>query len=174
MRSGLVVFTLLCLLLPLSAENLPTCNRHAFTRRGNRISITTQSLSRLINQRLTAVHSDFKNVVVTPSKDGGLNITGQKDGKSVSIDGPVDVTSDGVVRIHAKHIKKNGNGEKNMMSLFGKTLSDYLKPKARSVDVQGNDLLIHPDDLLGVGADLRQLRIDGSTIELLFAEPPCR
>ncbi len=173
MRFGLVVFSLLCFLLPLSAENLPTCNRHAFTRRGNSINITTQSLSRVINQRLTAAHSDFKDVQVVPS-NGGLKISGQKNGKSVSIEGPVEVTTDGVVKIHAQHIEKNGNGEKGVMSLFGKTLSDYLKPKARSVEVHGNDLLIHPDALLGVAADLRQLRIHGSTIELLFAEPPCR
>jgi hypothetical protein len=173
MRSGVIAVSLLCLVLPLSAKNLPACNRHAFTRRGNRINITTASLSRLVNQRLTAVHSEFKDVQITPWKDG-LRISGHKGGNTVSIDGPVAVTSDGVVKIHADHIKKNGNGEKDIMGLFGKTLSDYVNPKARSVDVQGNDLLIHPDALLGVGADLRQLRIHGSMIELLFAERPCR
>jgi hypothetical protein len=84
------------------------------------------------------------------------------------------VTEDGIVRIHAKHIKKNGNGVKDMMGLFGKSLSDYMKPKASSIEVRGNDLLINPDQLLGVAADLQQLQIRGSMIQMIFASPPCR
>ncbi len=174
MRFGLIVLVVICFLQPLSAKNLPICNRRAFTRRGNRISISTSSLSRLVNQRLTASHSHFKNVQVIPSGNNELRISGEKDGTPVSIEGPAEVTSDGMVQIHAKHINKNGNGVKDMMGLFGKSLSDYVKPKANSIEVHGNDLLINPDQLLGVGADLRQLQVHGSMIELMFAEPPCR
>lgn len=142
--------------------------------RGNRISISTTSLSRLVNQRLAASHSHFKNVRVTSSGNNELKISGEKDGTPVSIEGPAEVTDDGMVRIHAKHIKKNGNGVKDMMGLFGKSLSDYMKPKANSIAVHGNDLLINPDQLLGVAADLKQLQIHGSTIEMMFATPPCR
>jgi len=174
MRFGLVVLTTICFILPLSAENLPACNRLAFMRRGNRISISTTSLSRLVNQRLTASHSHFKNVRVTSSGNDDLNISGEKDGTPVSIEGPAEVTNDGMVRIHAKHIKKNGNGVKDMMGLFGKSLSDYMKPKANSIAVRGNDLFIDPDQLLGVAADLQQLQIRGSMIQMIFAAQPCR
>lgn len=174
MRSGLVVLTVFCFLLPMSAENLPACNRGAFTRRGNRIDITAKSLSGIVNQRLTASHSHFKNVQVIPTNNNELRISGEKEGNSFSIQGPAEVTSDGKVQIHATKIKKNGNGVKDMMGLFGKSLSDYVKPNANSIEVHGNDLLIDPDQLLGVRADLRQLRIEGSMIELIFAVPPCR
>lgn len=173
MRSGLVALTIICFLLPLSAETLPSCNSRAFTRSGNRIKISASSLSRLVNQRLTASHSHFKNVRVT-SSGNELRISGEKDGTPVSIEGPAEVTSDGRVRIDAKHIQKNGNGVKDVMGLFGKSLSDYVKPKANSIEVHGNDLLINPDQLLGVAADLRQLQIRGSIIEMIFATPPCR
>jgi hypothetical protein len=79
-----------------------------------------------------------------------------------------------MVRIHAKHIKKNGNGVKDMMGLFGKSLSDFVKPKTNSIEVHGNDLLINPDKLLGVAADLRQLQIHGSVVRMMFAAVPCR
>ena len=174
MRVGLIVLTIFFFLLPLSAKNLPVCNRRAFTRRGTRISITTAALSRLVNQRLSASHSHFKNVQVASSGGDGLKISGEKDGSPVSIEGPADVTSDGLVRIHARHIKKNGNGVKDMMGLFGKSLSDFMKPKTNSIEVHGNDLLINPDQLLGVAADLRQLQVHGTTIEMMFADAPCR
>ncbi len=174
MRSGLVVLTIFCFLLPMSAERLPACERGAFTRRGNRIDITAKSLSRIVNRRLTASHSRFKNVQVMPAGNNDLRISGEKEGTSFSIQGPAEVTSDGKVQIHADKIKKNGNSVKDMMGLFGKSLSDYVKPKANSIEVHGNDLLIDPDQLLGLKADLRQLRIQGSTIELMFAATPCR
>jgi hypothetical protein len=120
-------------------------------------------------------HSHFENLRITTTDQGKLKISAEKDGTPISIQGPAKVTSDGLVAIHAEKITRNGSGVKTMMDIFGKDLADYVHVKnVKSVSVQGNDLRINPDSLLGVAGDPRSVRVLPSAVEIMFASPPCR
>lgn len=160
--------------LAASSQTLPACNTHVFTRHGDRLEMTTGALGRLLNQRLAAVHSHFSDLQLTTVDGNHLKIAGKKDGTPMAISGPVDAQN-GQLVLHTDHITKNGSGEMMLMSLFGKTLSDYLNlKKTKSLRVDGNDLHANPDRLLQVRGDLKSARVVGDKLILQFANRPCR
>jgi hypothetical protein len=136
--------------------------------------MTTAALSHLLNQRLTAVHSHFSDLKITAVNGDHLKISGKKDGTPMAISGPVKAEN-GELVLHADHITKNGSGEMMLMSLFGKTLSDYLSlKKTRNLRVEGNDLHANPDGLLKVRGRLTSAHVHGQNLLLQFANQPCR
>jgi hypothetical protein len=109
------------------------------------------------------------------SEGGNLKVSGKKNGTPVSIVGPLQVTGKGLLRLHANKIQKNGAGVEGIMSLFGKNLSDYLNlKKTNSMRVQGDNLIIYPDKLLGLHGRATGVKLLKSGIELQFASQPCR
>lgn len=157
-----------------SAE-LPACSAQLFTRVGDRIQVPLSDLSKTLNHRLSAAGSAFKNLELQTTGSNDIGVSGEKNGSTISIRGPVTATSDGMIKVHAAHIEKNGSGVKSMMDLFGKELDDYVHMKNTAVvRVQGDNLLVRPDNLLHVRGHLTGVAVRGQTLQLTFASPPCR
>lgn len=155
-------------------RGLPRCDTRVVTRHGSNISIGLDALNQSLNRKLSAAHSDFSEVQLA-SEDGNLKVSGKKKGTPVSIIGPLQVTGNGLLRLHANKIQKNGDGVEGMMNLFGKNLSDYLSlKKTKSMRVQGDDLIIYPDKLLGLHGRATGVKVLKSRIDLQFASQPCR
>lgn len=170
-----ILLASIMMLLPAVAEQLPACNRQVLTRHGNSINVSMSGLTRKFNQQLEQAHSHFSNLQLSPEGNNELQVSGEKDGTPMSISGPLKVTSDGEVELQAKHIKKNGSGVKGVMDLFGQNLSDHLNLKStRSLRVDGDNLVINQDTLLGVRGDVTDVQVHNSGIKLHFAAPPCR
>jgi len=157
------------------AQNLPRCNSQLLTRQGNHISMSAHALSNVLNRRLAAAGSEYHNLLLVPQANNRLRVAAIKNGDTVSIVGPVQTTDHGEVQIHAEKILKNGAPMKGFMDLFGQDLGDRMHPKDPSIlNVQGNDLIIHPDPLLGLRGQATGVQLVGSRIEMQFASPPCR
>ena len=154
---------------------LPSCRTNLFSRHGDRIDITLNSLEHIINQRVESSHSHFTDLQLSAEGNDALKISGRKDDTPMSISGPVKVSSDGRVVVHAAHITKNGTGVKSMMDLFGKDLADYVDLKGtKAISVKDDDLRIDPRRLLHVAGQVKSVRLTGSGVEMVFASQPCR
>lgn len=157
------------------AQRLPACRTHLLTRTGDRVSMTLTALGKTFNQKLRAAHSAFSNLQFSDKGNNHLKISGMKDGKPISISGPLQVTSAGELQLHADHIKQNGSGVKGFMDLFGQKLSDKVDLKhTPSLSVQGNDLKVNTDELLGLHGRLKNVQLNGPRIQMEFASRPCR
>src|SRR5581483_6266580 len=157
------------------AESLPSCNTKVITRHGNSLTASIDGLSNLINQRLSASHSAFSDLQLSSVDTNELKVSGKKNGTPMAITGPIHAGKSGQIVLSADHITKNGSGEMMVMSLFGKTLSDYLNlKKTKNLSVQGNDLRVNPNGLLNVHGRLKTAQLKGSNVEMRFASTPCR
>ena len=77
--------------------------------------------------------------------------------------------------LHAEEIKQNGDGEKGLMALTGKSLADYAHfTNTDILSARGNSLFIHPDPLLNVSGQVTGVSLNGSSVTLRFASQPCR
>jgi hypothetical protein len=167
-------FSLMCASEVASGQRLPSCSARGLTRHGNEISITTEGFSRLINQKLARAHSHFSDLQLKPQGGNKLKMGGNKDGTPMAISGPLKAEK-GQLVLHADHITKNGTGEMVLMSLFGKTLSDYLNLKnTPNLSADGNNLRLNPDGLFGVHGTLQAVQLRGSNLKMDFASAPCR
>lgn len=155
-------------------EHLPECDTGLLTRQGRNITVRLDALSQRLNGKLKAAHADFSDLRL--SSDGSnLQVSGKKDGTPMSIKGPLTVTRQGLLQLHANQIHRNGSAEKGIMSLFGKDLADYVNlKKTQSISVQGNNLRIHADKLLGLRGRPTKAKLTKSSVELRFASQPCR
>jgi hypothetical protein len=157
------------------AQNLPSCNRQVMTLHGNEITIGLEQLSKIIDQNLKGAHSQFSELNLTAEGDNKLKVSGKNNGTPVEIIGPLEVESGGALKLHADKILQNGNPEKGLMALTGKSLADYAHFSYNEVvSAQGNNLFIHPDPLLNLSADATGVSLDGSSLTLTFASQPCR
>lgn len=155
-----------------AAQRLPICNTREMVRHGNRITIGFQQLANIFNRNLAANHSSFSNLHL--SSDGNkLRVSGNNNGKPVSIVGPLQPAEGGKVMLRADQIVQNGSPEKGLMGLFGKELSDYFK-NTPSVSARGNNILIRPDLLLNLSGRVTGVSLNNSGVTLQFASQPCR
>lgn len=155
-------------------RNLPACDTQVLTRQGNNISIGLDALSKRLNGKLSKAHSHFSQLQLT-SEGGNLKIAGKKDGTPMSISGPLQVTGNGRLQVHANQIHDGGAGVKGIMGIFGKNLSDYVNlKKTGSMSVQGNNLRINPDKLLDLHGRATEVKLKKSSIEMRFASQPCQ
>lgn len=155
-------------------RSLPTCDAQIMQRQGRNITIRLDALSKELNGRLTAAHSNFSDLRLT-SDGSKLQVSGKKNGTPISISGPLTVTGKGLLQLHANHIHKNGSGVEGIMSLFGENLSDYVNlKKTQSMSVKGNNLRINPDKLLGLRGRATKVKLQPSSVELRFAAQPCQ
>ncbi|MGA7522523.1 MAG: hypothetical protein WBW84_08565 [Acidobacteriaceae bacterium] len=150
--AGAISFAIL-LILSLStpraaAQDLPACNAHLMTRHGNEITIGLQQLSDLFNQKLNGAHSHFSDLHLTVESGRTLKVSLRKNGTPISISGPLRPVSSGAVKLHARHIQRNGHHEKGLMDLFGRNLADYAHfSKTQTLSANKNNLYIHPDPI---------------------------
>lgn len=158
-----------------AAEQMPACNRQVMTRRGNEITIGLEQLSRIFNQDLKAAHSPFSDLRLTSAGGEKLTVDGKNNGTPVEISGPLEAAGNGAVRLHADEIKQNGDGEKGLMTLTGKTLADFAHfQNTDSLSSRGNDIFIHPDPLLNLSGEVTGVSLSNSSVTLRFASQPCR
>ena len=158
-----------------AAEDIPACNRQVITRHGDEITIGLQQLSNIFNQDLKAAHSPFSDLRLTAAGGDKLTVDGKNNGTPVEISGPLEATSNGVVRLHADQIKQNGDGKKGLMTLTGKTLADFAHfQNTDSLSSRDNDIFIHADRLLNLSGQVSGVWLDNSNVTLKFASQPCR
>lgn len=157
------------------AQNLPPCNRQAITRNGNEVMIGLEQLANLFNKDLKAAHSSFSDLRLANAGDGKLSVSGENNGKAVEIVGPLQVVSGGALKLHADKIVQNGDPEKGLMNLTGKTLADYAHFKNTQIlSARDDDLYIHPDPLLKLSGEVTGVSLSNSSVTLGFASQPCR
>lgn len=158
-----------------AAESVPACNRQVMTRHGNEITIGLEQLGNIFNQNLKAAHSQFSDLRLTAEDGNKLRVSGENNGTPVEISGPLQPGDDGAVRLHADEIKQNGDGEKGLMMLSGKTLADFANFQNNdSLSSRGNDIFIYPDPLLNVSGQVTGVSLDGSSVTLTFTSQPCK
>lgn len=156
-----------------ASQNIPACNSGLMTRQGNAVTMGLQQLTGILDRKLSAAHSNFKDLSLTAA-GSNLKVSGTQNGKPIWISGPLTV-SNGAVRLHADHIVQSGTHEKALMGLFGKDLADYAHfKKTQSLSARGNSLYIHPDPLLNLSGTVKSVRLEGSSITLTFDSQPCR
>ncbi|HEX8713898.1 MAG TPA: hypothetical protein VF730_18640 [Terracidiphilus sp.] len=144
-------------------------------RQGNEITIGLQQLNNIFNQDLKAAHSQFSDLHLSSAGGDKLKVSGKNNGTPVEISGPLEAAGNGAVRLHAEEIKQNGDGEKGLMALTGKSLADYAHfTNTDILSARGNSLFIHPDPLLNVSGQVTGVSLNGSSVTLRFASQPCR
>ena len=127
----------------------------------------------MFNQKLNAAHSHFTDLQLVAEGKDTLKVSAKNDGQPVSISGPVQVTSSGGLRLHAKQITTNGTNLKGLMGFFGQKLDDHLDLQdSPSLAVHGNDLDINLERLLGLSGRITNIQLHGSRIEMQFASSP--
>lgn len=158
-----------------AAENAPPCNRQLLTRHGNEITIGLEQLSEIFNQDLKAAHSNFSDLRLTAEGGDKLKVEGKNNGTSVEISGPLETAGNGALKLHADEIKQNGDGEKGLMAITGKTLADYAHfQNTDSLSSRGNDIFIHPNPLLNLSGQVTGVSLSNTSVTLRFASQPCR
>jgi len=156
-----------------TAQRLPVCNTREMVRNGNRITIGFQQLANTFNRNLAANRSTFSDLHLSSEGGNKLRVSGNNNGKPVSIVGPLQPAEGGNVVLRADQIVQNGSPEKGLMGLFGKELSDYFK-NTPSVNARGDNILIRPDLLLNLSGRVTGVSLDNSGVTLQFASQPCR
>lgn len=158
-----------------AAQNLPACNRRVMARNGNEIMIGFEQLSNIFNRDLSAAHSTFSDLALSAGGSNKLTVSGKNNGTPVSISGPLQAVSGGALRLHADKIVQNGDPEKGLMSLTGKSLADFAHFKNTDIlSARGDDIFIHPDPLLNLSGQVTGVSLNDSKVTLIFASQPCR
>jgi hypothetical protein len=169
-----LLMALACAPLLAANQNLPACNTQVLARHGRNVRIQLDALTRQLNDELNRAHSHFSDLQLS-TQGNQVKVSGKKAGSSISIQGPLTVTSDGQLRLHAKQIHKNGVGEEGLMSLFGRDLADYVNlKKTKSMRVSGDNLKISTDKLLGLHAHATKVQVHAKSIAIRFASQPCQ
>lgn len=99
----------------------------------------------------------------------------KNNGTPVEISGPLQADGGGAVRLHADQIRQNGDGEKALMALIGKSLADYAHFQNNdALSAQGNSLYIYPDLLLNLSGPVTGVTLEDTSMTLIFASQPCQ
>lgn len=158
-----------------TAENVPECNRQVMTPHGNEITIRLEQLSQIFNQDLKAARSPFSDLRLTAAGGNKLKVDGKNNGTPVEISGPLEVAGNGALKLHADQIKQNGDGEKGLMAITGKTLADFAHfQNTDALSSRDNDIFIHPDPLLNLSGQVTGVSLNDSSVTLTYASQPCR
>src|SRR6185312_15580164 len=72
-----------------TAQRPPVCHTREMVRNGNRITIGFQQLANIFNRNLAANHSSFSNLSLSSEGGNRLKVSGNNNGKPVSIVGPL-------------------------------------------------------------------------------------
>jgi hypothetical protein len=117
-----------------------------------KIGISVGTLSNLLNQYVFAYpDAPLKNLLVTVDH-GHIKETGTMH-KGVDIpfeiDGHLDLTPDGEIRLHADRVTSARVPFKGLLHLFGEDLSKLISVKRdRGIRLEGDDILLDPSRML--------------------------
>ena len=139
------------------------------------IAIRAATLSYLLNERVFAYPgAPLKHITIETEK-GRVKQTGiVHEGVNLpfEVEGPLDVTPGGEVRLHAKKVTSAHVPVAGLLHLFGEDLSKLVKVKpGRGVRLEGDDILIQPGRLLPppqIEGKITAARVDGDRIVLTF------
>jgi hypothetical protein len=139
------------------------------------ISMSTDALSHVLNDNVfTAKDAPLKNLNIT-TEGNQLKIKGklaQKGNVPFETVGELQVTPEGKIRLHAKHIKAAHLPVKGVMDLFGVELAKLVNTnKVKGVSVDKDDVLLDPVAILPppeIRGKLSNIKLDNDQIVLIF------
>jgi hypothetical protein len=143
--------------------------------RAAKIAITTDQLAKVMNQHVFAAKdSPLKDLSITT--DGNLlKIKGKLHSKGdvpFETDGALSATSDGKVRVQARKLRAVHLPVKGVMDLLGVKIEKLINTdKVRGVRVEGDDLLLDPDQLFPppqIKGKLTDIKIQGNQLLMIF------
>jgi len=116
------------------------------------ISMSTDSLSHVLNDHVFAgKDAPLKDLRAT-TEGNQLKIKGKlarKGGVSFEVVGELQVTPEGKIRLHARHIKAAHLPVKGLMDLFDVKLADLINTKkVQGVSTEKDDIILDPDQIL--------------------------
>jgi hypothetical protein len=116
------------------------------------VSMDMASVTNLMNHHALAYEGAPLKDVKARVEDGVIRLSGtMRKGISIpfSTKATVGVSDDGRLRLHAESLKAAGVPAKGLLKFFGLELDDLVNLKERrGVEVQENDILISPDQVL--------------------------
>jgi len=139
------------------------------------IAISVKTMTDLLNNYVFAYPgAPLKHIQIT-AKDGTIKQTGTMH-KGVDlpfeIEGPIDVTPGGEIRLHASKIHSAHLPFKGLLHLFGEDLSKLVNLKQdRGVRLEGDNILISPSRILPpprIEGKVSAVRIEGDRIVQIF------
>ena len=91
------------------------------------------------------------------------------------MEGTLDSTPDGRIRIHAEKMKTVKIPVKGLLNLFGADLADVVKAKgSRGVEIVDDDIFLDPEKIIPppqIRGRLTSAKIEGNTIVQVFGKP---
>lgn len=142
------------------------------------IAISTKTLSDLLNQQVFAYRgAPLKNLTVTIDH-GRVKETGTMH-KGIDlpfeIEGTLDVTANGEIRLHADKISSAHVPFKGLMHLFGEDLAKLIHiKKDHGVAIEGDDIFLDPTRMLPaprIRGRVTAIRVEGDLIVQTFGSP---
>jgi len=140
-----------------------------------KISITTDQLAKVLNQHvLIGKETPLKDLSIT-TQGQLLKIKGKlysKGDVSFETEGSLSPTSDGKVRVQAQKIKAAHLPVKGLMDLLGVKIEKLINAeKVRGVRVEGDDLILDPEQLFPppqIRGKLSDIKIQGNQLMMIF------
>lgn len=141
------------------------------------ITMSTDVLSHVLNDHVfSGKDAPLKDLAVTT--DGNqLKIKGklvQKGGVSFEVVGEMQVTPEGKIRLHARHVKAAHLPVKGVMDLFGVKLADLINTKkVKGVSAEKDDIILDPDQILPppqIRGKLTSITAENSQITQVFGD----
>jgi hypothetical protein len=145
------------------------------------VALGEASLNALMNEHVFTGHKPpVKDLQVT-LEDGLVKQKGKLD-KAIDIpfkvDGAVEATPDGKIRVHAKSIKGFGLPVKGLMKVLGIEMDEMMKVEAgHGLTVDENDFIIDPQEMLPppkMKGKISSVRIEGGEIVQTFGAGSAR
>ena len=139
------------------------------------IAITAKTMSDLLNNYVFAYpHAPLKNIQLTV-QNGAIKQTGTMH-KGIDlpfeIEGSLDVTPDGQIKLHAQKIRSAHLPFKGLLHLFGEDLSKLVNLKQdRGVRLEGDDIILNPSRILPpphITGKVTAVRVEGDSIVEIF------
>jgi len=139
------------------------------------IAVGATTLSDLLNQRVfNYPGAPLKNITIK-IENGRIKQKGAMHkgvNLPVEVEGSVDATPDGEIRLHAQKVVSAHVPVKGLLHFFGEDLSALVNiRKDRGVRVEGDDILIHPSRLLPppqIDGKISAVRVEDDRIVLTF------
>ena len=116
------------------------------------ISMSTDALSHVLNEHIfVGKDAPLKDLAVT-TEGNQLKIKGKlahKGNVPFEVEGEIQVTPEGKIRLHAKHMKAAHIPVKGFLDLFGVKVADLINTKkVRGVSVEKDDIILDPEQIL--------------------------
>ena len=139
------------------------------------VAVTAQTLSDLLNRRVFYETDAPLRKISIAAEGGRVRGTGvlhRKIDIPFSVEGSLDVSASGEVRLHAEKVAAAHVPVKGLLHLFGADLSALINVKSdRGVRIDGDDILLDPARMLPppkMEGDLKKVRVDGDRIVFSF------